>query len=89
MKATSLYEIELQIGPKMTTKLRFQKFVPIDREHPIYEVLDGEDIIFDVTLTEKGLPELSFFAEVSGRIYDLAEVEKMLSRLKELLAAPN
>ena len=54
------------------TKLRWRKFSPIDRDFPIYELMDGEVIVLDVTKGKNGSFEIGFHeGQASGRVFDL------------------
>jgi hypothetical protein len=68
--------------------LRWRKFVPIDRDYPIYELVDGETILLDVTKTEDRL-EIAFHEGAAGRVLDLATLEALVADVKvELVDKP-
>ena len=68
--------------------LRLRKFTPIDREYPIYEVVDEQDrVFFDVARTDETTYEVAFHEAVSGAVLPLDDVEQMIAKAKALLAA--
>lgn len=67
--------------------MRWRRFSPIDREWPIYELTDGDVSILNVTKGDDLSLEIAFHEGASGRIFDLATIERLLSEVKVLLAA--
>lgn len=65
--------------------LRLRQFSPIDREYPIYEVVDGDVIILDVTREDGGAFEIAFHDGARGVILPLADVEREIATAKALL----
>ena len=41
-------------------RFQLQKFVPIDRNHPIYEIIEGDQTILDVSVGADGSLKLRF-----------------------------
>jgi hypothetical protein len=70
----------------MSNQLRWRKFSPVDREFSIYELMDGDVVILDVTKGEHHSLEIAFHDGASGRVLDLVEIERLLSEVKILLA---
>jgi hypothetical protein len=70
----------------MSAQLRWRKFSPIDREWPIFELVDGEVIILDVTKGDGASLEVMFHEGASGRVLELATLEKLLEEVTVLLA---
>lgn len=68
-------------------ELRWRKFSPIDRDFPIYELVDGDVVILDVTRNENETFEIAFHQGASGRVLDLGALERMIAEVKRLLAA--
>ena len=67
--------------------LRWRRFSPIDRDFPIFELVDGEVIILDVTKGERsGTLEITFHEGASGRICDLGTIESLIVEVKILMA---
>jgi len=67
-------------------QFRWRKFSPLDRDSPIYELLDGDVIILDVAQDKSGNLEIAFHEGASGRILELAILEQLLAEAKRLLA---
>lgn len=67
-------------------KLRWRKFSPIDRDFPIYELMDGDVIVLDVTKGKNESLEIAFHEGASGRIFDLSTIEGHIAEVKSLLA---
>jgi hypothetical protein len=65
--------------------LRWRKFSPIDREFPVYELLEGEVVVLDITRDENLGFEIAFHQGASGRVFDLATIERMIAEAKILL----
>ncbi|MGK3997597.1 hypothetical protein [Sorangium sp. So ce1024] len=68
-----------------TTTLRWRKFSPIDRDFPIYELVDGDTIVLDLTRDEDGNFEVAFHDGARGRSLDLATLERLLEEAKNFL----
>ena len=67
-------------------KLKLQKFVPIDREFPIYEIIDAEgNVILDVSRSDNGTIELGLQPLGSGRVIPLKEVLHLIDEATTLL----
>ena len=49
--------------------MRYRKFSPINREHPIFELVDGDVVLFDVSRSDEGKAEIgrAVCAEGGGR----------------------
>jgi hypothetical protein len=66
--------------------LRLQKFAPIDREYPVYEVVDEENnILFDVSRTDAGAYEVMLQKDGAGRAFPLHEVLQLIEQARALL----
>lgn len=70
----------------MQTKLRLRKFSPIDREYPIYEIVAGEDVLFDVGRSDMGEYEFACHEASGGRVLPLLEITGLIEEAKRLLA---
>jgi len=64
---------------------RWRKFSPLDRSSPIYELVEGEDVVLDVTRNGEGHLEIAFHEGAPGRVYDLDSIERLLAEAKRLL----
>ena len=68
--------------------LKLQKFSPIDREHPIIEIIDDKgDVLFDLSHNDAGVLEMCFHPALSSRVlpYELVMelIEKAKTRVQE------
>lgn len=70
----------------MKVELRLRKFSPIDREYPIYEVVVGDEVLFDIGRSDSGDYEFSVHAASSGRVVPLPELIHLMEEAKKLLA---
>ncbi|HEY8210634.1 MAG TPA: hypothetical protein VIG99_24290 [Myxococcaceae bacterium] len=66
--------------------LRWRKFSPLDRDFPIYELMDGEVIVLDVTRGENQSLEIAFHEGAAGRAFDLKLIERLIEEVKVRLA---
>ncbi len=67
-------------------QLCLRKFSPIDREFPIYEILDGDQQIVDVTRSNAGEYEISFHETSVGRVLPLLPLIALITEAQELLS---
>lgn len=66
--------------------LKIQKFVPNDREYPIYEVIDDDNnVLFDVSRTDSGAYEMMIQKGGAGRALPLHEVLQLIEQARALL----
>ena len=75
---------------KRVTQPRFRKFSPIDREHPIFELIQDDEILLEVSLTDSRELEVVFHAPISSAAVsfdDLLEILREGRRLAEEAAA--
>lgn len=68
-----------------TRELRWRKFSPVDRAHPILELLEGDVILLDLTLADSGDIELTFHDGACRRTLDLVGLEAAIAAGKKLL----
>ena len=68
-----------------SSRLRWRRFSPIDRDFPIYELLDDDVIVLDVTKDEHGTLTMAFHEGASGRVLDLEVIEQLIAEVKKLL----
>ncbi len=67
--------------------LRIQKFVPIDRDYPIYEIInDANEVLLDVSRTDSGDYELMCHKAAVNTALDLDTVLRLISQARALLA---
>jgi hypothetical protein len=65
-----------------TTAIKWRKFSPIEREHPIYELVHNDAIIFDVTMDDDGKLRIAFHDGASGHVFDLDVIERLIADVK-------
>ena len=70
----------------METKLRLRKFSPIDREYPIYEIVVGDDVLFDVGRNDAGDFEFASHPASGGRVVPLLDIITLMQEAKRMLA---
>jgi phage terminase large subunit-like protein len=64
---------------------RFRKFAPIDREYPIFELVEGDDVLLDVSASEDGVLEVALHEAGRGKIFKLDDLYALLIQGKRLL----
>ncbi len=83
--ALSIHEDVKMVSIIDKSDLRVRKFVPIDREYPIYEILARDEIIFDVTKDGYGNLEIAFHVGVSNKGMRIAAFQEIIEECKTLL----
>jgi hypothetical protein len=70
----------------MTTlkSYRWRKTTDINREHAIFELLDGEAPVLDVGFTDEGVFEVAFNPEIAGKVMDWDQFLVLLEEGKAL-----
>ncbi|HAG75475.1 MAG TPA: hypothetical protein DCL53_08460 [Thauera sp.] len=63
-----------------SSNYRWRKATDINREHALFELLDGETPILDVGFTDEGVFEVAFNPSIGG---NLIEWERLLNLLDE------
>ncbi|MCA9549495.1 MAG: hypothetical protein KC933_05620 [Myxococcales bacterium] len=69
-----------------SSSVHFRKFSPIDRDHPIFELVDGNDVLLDVGATDDGVVEVAIHEGAINRVFVIADLQGLLregSRLVE------
>jgi len=66
------------------TKYRFRKCSDINREHAIFELLDGEITLMDVSVSEAGVLEIAFHEGIANRVLNAAEFMRLFEEGKRL-----
>lgn len=63
--------------------LKLQKFAPIDREHPIIEIVDeAGDVLFDLSRNDAGVLEMGFHPALSNRVLPYERVMELIEKAK-------
>jgi hypothetical protein len=65
--------------------MRFRKFAPIDREYPIFELVEGDDVLLDVSASDDGVLEVALHDAGRGKIFKLDDLHAILMQGKRLL----
>ena len=59
--------------------MHFRKFSPIDRDSPIFELVDGTVVLLDVSKNDKGIIEVAFHDALRGRVLEWGLLERLLT----------
>jgi hypothetical protein len=65
--------------------LRFRKFSPIDREYPIFELVEGENVLLDIGATDEGLMEVAIHAAAANKLFRYDQLMELLIKGQKLL----
>jgi hypothetical protein len=65
--------------------VRFRKFAPVDREYPIFELVEDNDVLLDVSASDEGVIEVALHAAGTGKIFKLDELHAILLQGRRLL----
>jgi len=66
-----------------TQPLHWRKFSPVDREQPIFELVDVDIVILDITRSD-GAVEIAFHQGAAGRTFDFDTLRTLLDEGKRL-----
>jgi hypothetical protein len=58
--------------------MRYRKFTAYDRDNPIFELLDGETILLDISINNEGILEIAFHEGIASRIIPIEEFRELL-----------
>ena len=64
--------------------MHFRKFSPIDRESPIFELVDGVVVLFDVSKNDQGVLEVAFHEGSTGRVLEFELLQELLAKGRKL-----
>jgi len=68
--------------------MRVRKFSPIDREDPIFEVLDDAgNPLFDISRSDAGFLEIAFSGAVANQVFLLEDFRRALDEAIALALA--
>ena len=67
--------------------VRFRKFSPVDREYPIFELVEGDDVLLDVSVSDDEVLEVAVHEASIGKIFKLDDLHAILLHGKRLLEA--
>ena len=65
--------------------VRFRKFSPVDREYPIFELVEGDDVLLDVSSSDDGVLEVALHEASRGKVFKLDDLYAILMQGKRLL----
>jgi hypothetical protein len=65
--------------------VRFRKFSPVDREYPIFELVEGDDVLLDVSASDDGVLEVALHEAGRGKIFKYDDLYAILIQGKRLL----
>ena len=65
--------------------VRFRKFAPVDREYPIFELVEGDDVLLDVSVSDDEVLEVALHEASRGKIFKLDDLHAILMQGKRLL----
>ena len=65
--------------------MHFRKFSPIDREYPIFELVDANAVLLDISKNDDGIVEIAFHEALRGRVLDLEHLERLLAEGRALM----
>jgi hypothetical protein len=65
--------------------VRFRKFSPVDREYPIFELVEGDDVLLDVSVSDDEVLEVAVHKASIGKIFKLDDLHAILIQGKRLL----
>lgn len=70
----------------MTTSkpYRWRKTTDINREHALFELLEGETPVLDVGFTDEGVFEVAFNPAIGGKVMSLDELQALFREGKAL-----
>jgi hypothetical protein len=63
--------------------LRLQKFVPVDRDYPIIEIVDQSgEVLFDVSRNDAGVLEMAFHPAIAKRVFVYDDFVSLVEQAK-------
>ncbi len=68
-------------------EIHFRKFTDINRENPLFELVDGEIVLLDIGLSDAGVLEVAFHEAISNRVFKAEELSNFLDEGKRLVAS--
>ena len=65
--------------------VRFRKFSPVDREYPICELVEGDNVLLDVSSSDDRVLEVALHEASVGKSFKLDDLHTILMQGKRLL----
>lgn len=69
---------------KTSAIYRWRKTTDINREHALFELLDGDEPLLDAGFTDEGVFEVAFNQCISGKIFEWEQFHKLLDEGRAL-----
>jgi hypothetical protein len=63
---------------------RWRKTTDINRDHALFDLVDGQSPILDVAFTDEGVLEVAFNPSISGKIIEWGQLLRLLNEGKAL-----
>lgn len=65
--------------PRYVTEAHLRKFSPIDRKRPIIELVGDEIVLFDISVSDAGLTEVTLHPGVANKVFLLHQLRAWLA----------
>ncbi len=65
--------------------VRLRNFAPVDRAYPIFELVEGDDVLLDVSASDDAVLEVALHEASRGKIFKLDDLHAILMQGKRLL----
>ena len=65
--------------------VQLRKFAPVDREYPIFELVEGDDVLLDVSSSDDGVLEVALHEASREKVFKLDDLHAILMQGKRLL----
>jgi hypothetical protein len=63
----------------------FRKFSSVDREYPIFELVEGDDVLLDVSSSDDEVLEVALHEASIGKVFKFDDLHAILMQGKRLL----
>ncbi len=63
----------------------FRKFSPLDREHPIFELVEGDTVLFDISATDEGEIEVALHEGGANKLFSYDQLVQLLAEGRRIL----
>jgi hypothetical protein len=65
-------------------QVRFRKFAPVDREYPIFELVEGDDVLLDVSSSDDRVLEVALHEASRGKVFKFDDLHAILIQGRRL-----
>lgn len=69
------------------SSFRFRKCSDINRDHALFELLDGETVLLDIGLSDAGVLEIAFHDGIANRVIASSELNRLLEEGRRLASS--